>query len=308
MRAMVSVQADLGLLTVHNVGLEQMREDWGYLDRLGICSLWLGDHYGVPRLPELPLWETWTLLAVLAGQTSRSTLGTLVTNVAMRNPAVLAKQITTVDHLSGGRLIVGLGTGYYEQEHAWVGVPFPPARDRVTRLGEAVEILDRLLRGERFRRDGEYFKVDHAPLFPRPVQHPRPPFMVGAFGARSLDVVATRADAWSFAGRLGEPPESALRRFRELGARLDDLCVAGGRAPAGVRRSYLAGFADEHPFGSTDAFDDVTGRLVEAGTDEIVFYFMSEAQQQMRSRGHRWVDRGTLEQLIADGRWRVRRA
>jgi alkanesulfonate monooxygenase SsuD/methylene tetrahydromethanopterin reductase-like flavin-dependent oxidoreductase (luciferase family) len=163
MRAMVSAQPDLGLMTVHNVGLEQMREDWGYLDRLGICSLWLGDHYGVPWLPELPLWETWTLLAVLAGQTSRSMLGTLVTNVAMRNPAVLAKQITTVDHLSGGRLIVGLGTGYYEQEHAWVGVPFPPARDRATRLGEAVEILDRLLRGERFRRDGEYFKVDHAP-------------------------------------------------------------------------------------------------------------------------------------------------
>jgi alkanesulfonate monooxygenase SsuD/methylene tetrahydromethanopterin reductase-like flavin-dependent oxidoreductase (luciferase family) len=131
--------------------------------------------------------------------------------------------------------------------------------------------------------------------------------VVGAFGARSLDVVAKHADAWSFAGRLGEPPESALSRFRELGARLDELCTAVGRAPADVRRSYIAGFADERPFSSIDAFDDVTGQLAEAGADEIVFYFMSDAQQEMRPRGDRWIDRGTLEQLIADGRWRVRR-
>jgi hypothetical protein len=127
--------------------------------------------------------------------------------------------------------------------------------------------------------------------------------VVGAFGARSLDVVVKHA--WSFAGRLGEPPESALSRFRELGARLDDLCIAAGRAPADVRRSYLAGFADEQPFSSTDAFDETTGRLADAGADEIVFYFMSDAQHEMRSRGHHWIDRGTLERLIADGRWRV---
>ena len=182
-RAMVSARPDLGLMTIHNVGLEQMWEDWGYLDGLGISSLWLGDHYAVPRLPELPLWETWTLLATLAGRTSRCTVGTLVTNVAMRNPALLAKQITTLDHLSGGRLVVGLGTGYYEQEHAWVGVPFPPTCDRVTRLGEAVEILDRLLRGERFRLDGEYFKVDHAPSVP--AAGATPSSVVRRWGVRS---------------------------------------------------------------------------------------------------------------------------
>ena len=180
---MVSARPDLGLMTIHNVGLEQMWEDWGYLDGLGISSLWLGDHYGVPRLPELPLWETWTLLATLAGRTSRCTVGTLVTNVAMRNPALLAKQITTLDHLSGGRLVVGLGTGYYEQEHAWVGVPFPPTGDRVTRLDEAVEILDRLLRGERFRLDGEYFKVDHAPSVP--AAGATPSSVVRRWGVRS---------------------------------------------------------------------------------------------------------------------------
>ncbi len=244
-------------------------------------------------------------MATLAGRTSQATVGTLVTNVAMRNPAVLAKQITTLDHISRGRLVVGLGTGYYAQEHAWVGVPFPPAKDRVTRLAEAVEILDRLLRGERFRWDGEYFEIDHAPLFPRPLQRPRPPLVVGAFGERSLDVVARHADAWSFAGRPGEPPESALGRFRELGARLDERSIHVGRAPADVGRSYLAGFADEQLFSSTDAFDEATGLLAEAGADEIVFYFMSDAQQEMRPRGNHWIDRGMLEQLIADGRWRV---
>ena len=85
-------------------------------------------------------------------------------------------------------------------------------------------------------------------------------------------MVATRAEAWSFTGRPAEPPESARRRFRELGTRLDDLCVAAGRAPADIRRSYLAGFADEMPFSSSDSFDEVTGRLAEAGADEIIFY------------------------------------
>jgi alkanesulfonate monooxygenase SsuD/methylene tetrahydromethanopterin reductase-like flavin-dependent oxidoreductase (luciferase family) len=105
-----------------------------------------------------------------------------VTNVTMRNPAVLAKQVTTVDHLSGGRLVVGLGTGYYEQEHAWVGVPFPPAKDRARRVGEAVEILDRLLRGELFRWDDEHFNVDHAPV---PTAASGPSSAVGRWRVRS---------------------------------------------------------------------------------------------------------------------------
>lgn len=294
----------LGLSTPHNAGLDEMRECWSELDRLGVSSLWLADHYGVPARPEMPLWETWTLLATLAGCTSRCAVGTLVTNVAMRNPAVLAKQVATVDHLSGGRLVVGLGTGYYREEHAWVGVPFPSPAGRVQRLAEAVEILDRLLRGERFRLQGEYFEVDHAPLFPRPLQHPRPPLLVGAFGAGALPVVAERGDTWSFAGRPDEPPEAACRRFQELGDQLDELCDAAGRAPTDVRRSYLAGFADERAFSSDTAFDEVIGRLAEAGAEEIVFFYSDDVESARRSSG-RQVDRGTLQRLITDGRWPV---
>lgn len=302
---MTTRQPDLGLLTIHNVSLAQMRDDWRYLDELGVRSLWLSDHYAVPRLPELPLWETWTLLAVLACDTRRTSVGTLVTNVAMRNPAVLAKQITTVDHLSEGRLVVGLGAGFHAQEHAWVGVPFPSAADRVARLAEAAEILDRLLRGERFHLHGAHFSVDQAPLSPLPRRRPRPPLVIAAFGAQSLRAVVRNGDGWSFTGHPGEAPECAARRFRDLGDKLDDLCVSAGRAPGEIRRSYLAGFADEMAFSSADAFDDVTGRLAEAGADEIVYYFMSGAQDEMRSMGSRWADRARLEQLIADGRWSV---
>lgn len=298
-------QPALGLITIHNVALDTMRDDWRYLDGLGIRSLWLADHFAVPSVPDLPLWETWTLLAALSRETSRTSVGTLITNVAMRNPAVLAKQVTTVDHLTGGRLVVGIGAGYHEADHSWVGVPFLTARERVTRLDEAAEILDRLLRGERFTFHGRYFSIDDAQLGPRPVSRPRPPLVMAAFGAASLESVVAHADGWSFTGRPGETPESAALRFGSLGRQLDELCVAAGRDPHQLTRSYLAGFADEDAFSSVDAFDDVTGRLVEAGADEIVYYFMSDAQNEFRSAGSRWVDRSTLERLIGDGRWGV---
>jgi alkanesulfonate monooxygenase SsuD/methylene tetrahydromethanopterin reductase-like flavin-dependent oxidoreductase (luciferase family) len=302
---MTARRPDLGLITIHDLPLVRMRDDWTYLDHLGVRSLWLPDHYAVPRTPELPLWETWTLLAALAGDTSRSTIGTLVTNAAMRNPAVLAKQATTVDHLSNGRLVIGLGAGFYEQEHAWIGVAFPSPAERVERLAEAAEILDRLLRGERFRLQGVHFSVDEAPLFPLPISRPRPPLIIAAFGEKSLQAVIRHGDGWSFTGRPGESAASAAGRFRDLGEQLDELAVTAGRPPSNIRRSYLAGFADEKAFSSVDAFDDVTGRLVEAGADEIVYYFLSEGRDDKQSLQPRWVDREMLERLVGDGRWGV---
>src|SRR5258708_3642405 len=282
-----------------------MVEDGRSLDGLGLRSLWLADQFAVPNIPDLPLWETWTLLGALSGETSRPAVGPLITNVAMRNPAVLAKQVTTLDHLTGGRLILGIGAGYHELDHTWVGVPFLTARERVTRLDEAAEILARLLRGERLTFHGRYFSVDHAQLGPRPVSRPRPKLVMAAFGPASLESVVKHADAWSFTGRPGETAESAALRFRTLGRELDDLCVAAGRGPGEITRSYLAGFADEHAFSSVDAFDDVTGRLAEAGADEIVYYFMSDAQNEFRSAGSQWVERAMLERLVEDGRWGV---
>jgi alkanesulfonate monooxygenase SsuD/methylene tetrahydromethanopterin reductase-like flavin-dependent oxidoreductase (luciferase family) len=111
-------------MTIHNLALDAMRADWRYLDGLGIRSLWLADQFGVPSVPHVALWETWTLLAALCAETSRSAVGTLITNASTRNPAVLAKQVTTVDHLAGGRLVLGLGAGYHEIDHTWVGVPY----------------------------------------------------------------------------------------------------------------------------------------------------------------------------------------
>src|SRR5258708_27437178 len=190
-------------MTIHNVSLDTMRDDWRYLDGLGIRSLWLADQFAVPNIPDLPLWETWTLLAALSGETSRSAVGTLITNVAMRNPAVLAKQVTTLDHLTGGRLVVGIGAGYHELDHTWVGVPFLTARERVTRLDEAAEILDRLLRGERLTFHGRYFSVDHAQLGPRPVSRPRPKLAMAPFGPPALEPGGNHAHAGSLTRHPG---------------------------------------------------------------------------------------------------------
>jgi len=302
---MAGSQPALGLLTAHNLGLDAMRADWGYLDRLGIPSLWLFDQFAVPSVPEAGLWETWTLLAALCAETSRCTVGTLITNVAMRNPAVLAKQASTVDNLTGGRLVIGLGAGYHEIDHTWVGVPFLTARERVTRLHEAAEILDRLLRGERLTYQGTHFSVGDAQLAPLPARRPRPPLMLAAFGPSSLASVVALADGWSFTGRPGESPESAAARFAALGRQLDELCVVHGRDPQEIIRSYVAGFADEQAFSSVDAFDDVTGRLADAGARELVYYYMSPAQEAFRSAGPHWVDRPMLERLVGDGRWGV---
>ena len=292
-------------MTIHNLALDTMRDDWRYLDGLGIRSLWLADQFGVPSMRELPLWETWTLLASLCAETSRCSLGTLITNVAMRNPAVLAKQVSTVDHLAGGRLVVGIGAGYHEEEHAWVGVPYLSASERAMRLHEAVVILDGLLRGEQLTFRGAYFSVHDATLLPGPVTRPRPPLVLAAFGPTSLASVVALGDGWSFTGRSGESAESAASRFAGLGRQLEDLCVAHGRDPRDITRSYLAGFADEQAFSSVDAFDEVTGRLAEAGADEIVYYYMSDGQEALRSAGPRWVERPMLERLVSDSRWGV---
>jgi alkanesulfonate monooxygenase SsuD/methylene tetrahydromethanopterin reductase-like flavin-dependent oxidoreductase (luciferase family) len=129
--------------------------------------------------------------------------------------------------------------------------------------------------------------------------------VLAAFGPSSLASVAALADGWSFTGRPEESAEDAAARFGALGRQLDDLCHAEGRDPREVTRGYGAGFAGEVAFSSVDAFDDVTGRLVDAGADEIVYYYMSDAQDDFRAARPRWVDRSMLERLIGDGRWAV---
>ena len=138
----------IGLCTDQNMPWEKTVERWQHFERLGFDSVWDCDHYVQPSRPTGPYYEGWTLLAGLAARTERIRIGVLVSCNTFRHPALLAKEAATVDHISNGRLELGLGAGWYVPEHEMFGIPFPAPAELVGRFREAVEIVDHLMRNE----------------------------------------------------------------------------------------------------------------------------------------------------------------
>src|SRR5215210_6398154 len=188
-------------------------------ERHGIEALFRSDHYLSQTDAARPATDAWTLLAALAARTLRLRLGTLVSPVTFRHPAVVAKSAATVDHISGGRVEVGMGAGWMTEEHEFFGFAFPQTAERVAMLGEHLEIVDRLL------REG-----------PLSVQRPRPPLIVGG-AARSgtAEPAARYADEYNTHGV--DPDEARRRRTR-----LDETCERVGRAPSTLRFSLMSAF------------------------------------------------------------------
>lgn len=203
-------------------------------DRLGFESAWLLDHF-LPIYGDAdgPCMEAWTTLGALAAVTDRIHLGTLVSGVTYRHPSVLATQIATLDHISKGRAEIGLGAGWHGGEHAALGIDFPATPERVERLGEALEVIERLLTTDAADFDGEYYTLDSATYRPRPDRHL--PVWIGGTGERLiLPLVARYADAWHAFGKLDElPRKSAL---------LDRLAGECGRRPDEIVRSASISF------------------------------------------------------------------
>jgi alkanesulfonate monooxygenase SsuD/methylene tetrahydromethanopterin reductase-like flavin-dependent oxidoreductase (luciferase family) len=243
---------------------------------MGFRAAWVDDHVVNPRTPGQPWFESWTVLAGLAGRTERIALGTLVSNVVLRHPVLLARQAVTVEAMSVGRLVVGLGAGYAPTDHDLVGVPVWPGAERQARFGEAVQLVDRLLRGAPVTYRGVHYRVEAAQLLPAPVQRPRPPLCVAAHSDASLRVAARHGDIWSSFGGWGLRSSELLEVTRRRGAALDRHCAELGRDPRSVRRQVLAGSPATTPdpiWSSVDAFDTWVGGWAEAGIDEIVLYF-----------------------------------
>jgi alkanesulfonate monooxygenase SsuD/methylene tetrahydromethanopterin reductase-like flavin-dependent oxidoreductase (luciferase family) len=241
-----------------------MVERWQLFDRLGYDSAWVCDHYIQPSRPTGPYFEGWTLLAALAARTERIRVGVLVSSNTFRHPALLAKEAVTLDHISNGRLDVGLGAGWYVPEHEVFGLDFPGPAELVGRFREAVEVVDRLLRNEITTYPGRYYHLAGAPMRPRPVQSPRPPLTLGAHGPRILRIVAEYADSWN---SFGTPAQ-----MRERGEILDGHCRAIGRDPGSLRHS-LYGWASQmglDPWASVAAFEDMVEIYREAGVTEFI--------------------------------------
>jgi alkanesulfonate monooxygenase SsuD/methylene tetrahydromethanopterin reductase-like flavin-dependent oxidoreductase (luciferase family) len=286
-----------------------LRDDFVFAESIGLDNAWVIDQFGIDGLPEVPLLEAWTTLAGLARETERIRIGALVTNVAMRNPGVLAKSILTVDQMSGGRVEAVFGGGFYPQEHAALGIDFLDGAGRSARLREAVAILDRALRGGTVTFDGEHFQLSEATFSPVPTQTPRPPLWVAAQARRSLRVAARFADAVVTLGEQDMGIEASLPAFRERMARLDELCAEEGRDPASLRRCYFAGWADEPIFASVHATEDLIGRYVEAGATDFTFYLHNPAEPILEAfvAQHRAATRDRLEQAAAEVFPRFRR-
>lgn len=204
----------------------------------GLDSVWVADHLfltlqrwgGEHRRDEG--FEPLATLAGLAGATGRVRLGTLVLCPHLRPAGVLAKALATVDVLSGGRLTVGLGAGWFAPEYAAAGLRFPPPGERLALLEETAAVLRLAFAGEPFDHAGRHLAMEAMVCLPTPVQRPAPPLWVGGSGDRLLAVAARCADGWNAGGWSG-----TVAAWRERAAVLDRACEAAGRDPASVARS-----------------------------------------------------------------------
>jgi F420-dependent oxidoreductase-like protein len=205
---------------------------WREADELGFDTAFAFDHFiPIGGDPNGPCFEGWTLLSALAAQTKRLKVGLLVTGNTYRNPAVLAKMAATVDHVSNGRVILGIGAGWYEREHTAYGIPFSTASGRAHQLVEAVQVIKLLFTQDKSNFNGKYYQLKDAPFSPKTVQQPHPPILIGGMGQQVVQPLAARhADMWDF---FAGDPEQA----KQLNANFDKICQRVGRDPAQVVRS-----------------------------------------------------------------------
>ena len=242
----------------------------------GMASLWVMDHFFQIRgigPPELEMLEGYTTLAFAAGQTSRIELGTLVTGVTYRHPGILAKTVTTLDVLSGGRAWLGIGAAWNEQEHRGLGVPFPPVRERFERLEETLQIVLQMWSDDEGPYQGAHYSLDRTLNSPPAIRRPHPPILIGGMGERkTLRLVAAYADASNFfdIGPQGLQATCEVLRGHcaDVGRDYDaitktvltrlSLSDTGGPAPSG------------EPTVSVAAAVDKLGALADAGMDDAI--------------------------------------
>jgi alkanesulfonate monooxygenase SsuD/methylene tetrahydromethanopterin reductase-like flavin-dependent oxidoreductase (luciferase family) len=255
-------------LSQANKSLAQVQDEFGLAEELGFDTAYLVDHLvDTDGPPEHPCLESWTLLAALAATTGRLRLGVLVTSNTFRHPAILLKSAVTVDHISGGRLILGLGTGWHVDEHRRYGIDLPAPAERVDRFEEAVELISRLMTQERTTFEGRYYRLDDAPLEPRPVQQPRIPILIAAHRPRMLRIAARFADQWdTFAEMPGTATDGVTSGLAERVQALDAACHAVGRDPAEVRRST---WAPAGALASEATYRDFVARHVAMGFTDL---------------------------------------
>lgn len=209
-----------------------IRDVWRLIDAAGYDTCWTFDHfYPIFSDPHGPCFEGWMLLAALAVETTRIELGTLVTGNTYRHPAVVANMAATLDHISNGRAILGIGAAWFDMEHTAYGIPFPPVGERIARLDESVTLIRKLLAQTETDFSGRYYTVKAAHCEPKPVRKPHLPIMIGGGGEKkTLRVVAKHADMWNWFG--------TIESFRHKLGVLEAHCDAVGRNRNEIEASW----------------------------------------------------------------------
>jgi F420-dependent oxidoreductase-like protein len=252
MRLCVMVEGQEGVTWDDWLALARASEQYGYE------ALFRSDHYGpVMDAEEHGSLDAWTTIAGLAAVTSTVRLGTLVSPATFRHPSVLAKSAVTADHISGGRVEVGMGAGWNEAEHRHYGFPFPPTRERMDIFAEQLEIVHRQWKSEPFSFEGEHYRLVDSDPRPKPVQSPHPPLIVGGGGGpRSVALAARWADEYN---TVSPSPEEC----RALQERIADACARENREPLPL--SVMTGLIRE-----PDEAVRRLGELAEAGVERVM--------------------------------------
>ncbi len=215
--------------------VEELKEVWQEAEALGFDTLWVNDHL-LPSVgpSDESMLESWTLLGAMAVATSKIQIGCMVTSNTFRHPAILAKMAATVDHLSNGRLIFGIGSGWFKREHEAYGVEFSTMRGRSQRLEDALQVITKLWQANpTASHTGPYYSLVAAPFAPKPVQQPMPPIMIGGIGEKlTLPIVARYAQMWNV-------PILSPSQFAKKNQVLEQYCAGINRDCREIERSYL---------------------------------------------------------------------
>jgi alkanesulfonate monooxygenase SsuD/methylene tetrahydromethanopterin reductase-like flavin-dependent oxidoreductase (luciferase family) len=255
-------------------------------ETLGFEAVALADHLVDWTDPSRPWFEAWSALGALAEATSTIRLTTVVTQMPLRNPAMLARQVLTLDHISHGRIELGLGAGLtIDPSYAMAGLPNWTPSERVARFAEYCELVSLLLSQEVTTYHGAYYMVEANVMQPRPRQAPRPPLLVAALGPRMLALAARHADIWNSLSFQADFADQ-LAETRARCAAIDDACAAIGRDPATLRRSYTMFDAHARPRGgamayyaSPEAFTTQASQIADLGIRDIGIYYPADAAQ-----------------------------
>lgn len=274
------------VLILPNVPWQTFLDRFLQVEELGFDLAGPSDQFTDWKNPASSWFEMWTALAGIAGGTSRIGLGPIVAQIPLRNPAMFARQALTIDHISNGRLEIGLGLGLtVDLSYDIMGIPNWSNKERMDRFGEYVEIVDQLLSNEKTTYQGKYYQVKDAIMNPRPVCRPRPPITIAAMGPKMLKAAARYADTWNSMS-FSEDFDEQLRETEARVAQMAENCRALGRDPSSLRHSYHMYDAKSRTSGglisyyeSEDAFVDIVKKMSALGMSEFNLYYPTMPQQ-----------------------------